>query len=83
MLSFTVSGKYLKNGPMFLSDTEGDSDDNEVTEVPRSKIPIREPQSLKRTLSYNGPPPPYTLEKTTGPSVISLNSKARRAMQNL
>jgi len=80
---FNTPGKYLKNGPMFLSDTESDSDDNEVTEVPRSKIPIREPQSLKRTLSYNEPPPPYTLEKTTEPSVISLNSKARRAMQNL
>lgn len=77
-------GKYLKNGPMFLSDTESDSDDHEETDVPpRSKIPIRDPQTLKKSLSYNGPPPPYTVERNNVPSVISLNSKARRAMQNL
>ena len=69
---------------MFLSDTESDSDDHEETTAPpKSKIPIRAPQSLKKTLSYSGPPPPYTVEKNDGPSVISLNSKARRAMQNL
>ena len=69
---------------MFLSDTESDSDDHEETRAPpKSEIPIRASQSLKKTLSYNGPPPPYTVEKNGGPSVISLNSKARRAMQNL
>lgn len=78
------SGRFLKNGPMFLSDTESDSDDNEeAVAPPRSKIPIRQPQSLRRPLSFNGPPPPYGVERDNGPSVISLNSKARRAMQNL
>lgn len=77
-------GRFLKNGPMFLSDTESDSDDNEeAVAPPRSKIPIRQPQSLRRPLSFNGPPPPYSVERDNGPSVISLNSKARRAMQNL
>lgn len=81
---FLVSGKYLKNGPMFLSDTESDSDDHEETAAPpRSKIPVREPKSLKRSLSYNGPPPPYTVERSNGPSVLNVNSKTRRAMQNL
>ncbi|CAH3181775.1 unnamed protein product [Porites evermanni] len=81
---FNDPGKFLKNGPMFLSDTESDSDDHEETTAPpKSKIPIRAPQSLKKTLSYSGPPPPYTVDKNDGPSVISWNSKARRAMQNL
>ncbi|KAL9963284.1 hypothetical protein ACROYT_G032469 [Oculina patagonica] len=84
---YNTSGnlKCLKNGPMFLSDTESDSDDQEVTEVPRRnrRPSIREPQSLKKSLSYNGPPPPYTVERSNGPSIISLDSKARRAMQNL
>ena len=70
---------------MFLSDTESDSDDHDETEVPRRnrRPSVREPQSLKKSLSYNGPPPPYTVERSNGPSVISLDSKARRAMQNL
>jgi len=77
--------KCLKNGPMFLSDTESDSDDQEVTEVPRrSRMPaVKEAQSLKKSLGYNGPPPPYTVERTNGPSIITLDVKARRAMQNL
>lgn len=68
---------------MFLSDSESDSDDE--TEVPRrSRIPsLKETQSIKKSLSYNGPPPPYTVERFNGPSIISLDSKARRAMQNL
>jgi len=75
----------LKNGPMFLSDTESDSDDHDDTEVPRrNRMPwVREPQSLKKSLGYNGPPPPYTVERTNGPSIVSLDVKARRAMQNL
>ena len=77
--------KCLKNGPMFLSDTESDSDDHEDIEVPRRNrmASIREPQSLKKSLGYNEPPPPYTVERTNGPSIISLDAKARRAMQNL
>lgn len=69
---------------MFLSDTESDSDEDE-REVPRRnrRPSILEPQSLKKSLSYNGPPPPYTVERTNGPSIISLDAKARRAMQNL
>lgn len=82
---FNNSGTFLKNGPMFLSDTESDSDENEepTAPPPRSKIPIRaDPQ--RRSLSFNGPPPPYTEQKNDNrPSVISMNSKTRRAMQNL
>ena len=85
LLSPSGNFKCLKNGPMFLSDTESDSDDHDDMEVPRrNKMPsVREPQSLKKSLGYNGPPPPYTVERTNGPSIISLDVKARRAMQNL
>ena len=70
---------------MFLSDTESDSDDQDDTEVPhRNRMAsIREPQSLKKSLGYNGPPPPYTVERTNGTSIVNLDAKARRAMQNL
>ncbi|KAJ7382458.1 hypothetical protein OS493_034618 [Desmophyllum pertusum] len=42
-------GGNLKNGPMFLSDTESDSDDHDESEIPRrNRMPsIREPHSLK------------------------------------
>ncbi|RMX60284.1 hypothetical protein pdam_00021442 [Pocillopora damicornis] len=75
--------KCIKNGPMFLSDSESDSDED--TEVPRrNRIPsLKEAQSIKKSLSYNGPPPPCSVERFNGPSVISLDSKSRRAMQNL
>ena len=85
LVFFPPLGTFLKNGPMFLSDTESDSDENEepTAPPPRSKIPIRaDPQ--RRSLSFNGPPPPYTEQKNDNrPSVISMNSKTRRAMQNL
>ena len=72
---------------MFLSDTESDSDDHEDTEVPRrNRMPsVREPHAhtVKKSLGYNAPPPPYTVERTNGPSIVSLDVKARRAMQNL
>jgi len=72
---------------MFLSDTESDSDDHEDTEVPRRNrmSSVREPQAqtVKKSLGFNGPPPPYTVERTNGPSIVSLDAKARRAMQNL
>lgn len=77
-------GRFLKNGPMFLSDTESDSDDDEdsIAPLPRSKIPVRA-EFQKRPLSFNGPPPPYTVHRNDGPGVSSMNSKARRDMQNL
>ena len=66
----------LKNGP---SDTESDSDDHDeadMSDIPRrNKMPsVREPQSLtlKKSLGCNGPAPPYTVERTNGPSIISL-----------
>ena len=76
-----LAGKYLNNGPMFLSDSESDSDDE--ADSPRNKRPIREPQLLKKSLSYNGPPPPYTVDRTSGENTANMSSKARRAMQNL
>ena len=67
---------------MFLIDTDSDSDNHDDTNTPRlNRMPsVREPQSLKKSLGYNGPPP---VEITNGPSTIRLDVKARRAMQNL
>lgn len=79
------SGRFLKNGPMFLSDTESDSDDDDEDSIAppsRSKIPVRA-EFQKRPLSFNGPPPPYTVHRNDGPGVLSMSSKARRDMQNL
>lgn len=71
---------------MFLSDTESDSDDDDdedsIAPPPRSKIPVRA-EFQKRPLSFNGPPPPYTVHRNDGPGVLSMSSKARRDMQNL
>ena len=67
---------------MFLIDTDSDSDNHDDTNTPRlNRMPsVREPQSLKKSLGYNGPPPPYTVERTNGPSIISLDVEARRAI---
>ena len=71
---------------MFLSDTESDSDDDDdedsIAPPPRSKIPVRA-EFQKRPLSFNGPPPPYTVHRNDGHGVLSMSSKARRDMQNL
>ena len=76
-LIWIFAGRFTRNGPLFLSDTESDTEEEE-----------EETRTTKdQEKDFHGRPPPSypPNSKELGPScgMLTLDSRTRRAMQNL